>query len=497
MNKLKIGLLCLTIGSSLNGFGQLSDFDLSKYKLPDLERRTLETDFNISGYNNYNKTPDQTFYAAEETRTNQYSGNFYMNYNHYINNSKYQRESNLRLDFSSDFYKRKENKEALNKNNNIAPALYYQLENRKYYNGSSFFETDFALDYQYRNNKRYSKSSFEASENKENLQTHVILAYIPIKLGTGRIEPVQDARHAVYLFDELSKIKRLSSDKSDEEIIEFAELISQLKNKRFFDSRLRRMAEIESLDSFLISNNYIPEQDARYFTTLSDFWAYGNRQLRNSGTRFSGVIRPGYYFDDFNNTGDGLYFIDNKYNLSALLLDAGIEYKREKPINLFWQNSIDLNCFVGIIEGRLNDKTNSVENKIRIPNIQLGFYQTIGFFPNTRTEMNFRYSVQYVQLFDKSDLQKEILGAEGKGAKGATELSINYYISPKFRLNFASSFYYVWQDSKDEAIINFDNVAGSNYLLSNFNPDNNVYRDYFKVNEIANRFSISLSYSIF
>lgn len=486
----------MTIGSSFNGFGQLSNFDLSKYKLPDLDRRTLETNFNISGNNNYDKAPNQTIDWPEEIRTNQYSGNIHLNYNHYISNSKYQRESNLRLDFSSGFYKRKENKDALYKNNIIAPSLNYQLENRKYYNGSSFFETDFALNYQYRNNKRYSKSSFESSENKENLETHSFLAYIPIKLGKGRIEPVQDARHAVYLFDELSKIERLSTDKTDEEIIELAKLISQLKNKRFFDSRLRRMAEIESVDSFLISNNYIPKQDARYFTTLSDFWAYGNRPLRNSGTRFSGAIRPGYYFDGFNNTEEQ-YSIDDRYNLTALLLDGGIEYKREKPINLFWQNSIDLNCFVGIIEGKLNDKTNSVENKIRIPNIQLGFYQTIGFYPNTRTEMSFRYSVQYVQLFDKSDLQNEILGAEGKGAKGATELSIDYYISPKFRLNFTSSFYYVWQDSKDEVIINFENVAGSNYLLSNFTPDTNVYRNYFKVKEIANSFSISLSYSIF
>lgn len=497
MNKLRFGFLLTMIGFSVNGYSQLNDFDLTKYKLPDLERRSLETNFNVTGRNNYDKSPNQTNNGYNETGTNQYYGNIYLNYKHYLNSADYQRESNFGLDFTSDFYNRKEDKELLYKNSNITPLLYFQRDNRKYYNEKSFFETDLVLNYQYGNDKRFSKNSWDDSESKDNLKTHTVLAYVPLKLGTGRIEQVQDARHAIYLFDELSKIERLSSDKSDEQIIEFANLISQLKNKRFFDSRLRRMAEVESVDSFLILNNYISEQDAKYFTTLTDFWDYGNRPFRNSGTRFSGAILPGYYFYDYNNSGDGLYFDAGKYNLSALLFDGGIELKHEKPINLFWQNSIEINCYAGIIEGKFNDKTNSVENKIRIPNMQLGFYQTIGFYPNTRTDMNFGYSVQYVQLFDKTDMENEILGIEGKGVKAATNLSINYYISPRFRLNATSSFYYIWQDSVDEVIINFDNVAGSNYLLSNFTSNSNGYYDFFKVKEIVNSFRISLIYTIF
>jgi hypothetical protein len=251
------------------------------------------------------------------------------------------------------------------------------------------------------------------------------------------------------------------------------------------------------VDSFLISNNYISEQNAKYFTTLSDFWAYGNRPLRSSGTRFSGAILPGHYYYDFSNPGDGFYFDVGKYSLSALLLGGGIEIKHERPINLFWQNSIDLNCYAGIIEGKLNDKTNSVDNKLRIPNIQLGFYQTIGFYPNTRTDISFGYSVQYVQLFDKTDLQNEILGAEGKGAKAATDLSINYYISPKFRLKVSSSFFYIWQESIDEVDINFENNARNSFLLSNFTSNTNVQMDYFKEKEFRHSSRISLIYSIF
>jgi hypothetical protein len=359
------------------------------------------------------------------------------------------------------------------------------------------------LNYQYVNDKGYSRSydynyGNGEIELNENLQSHSILALVPLKIGTGRIDPVQDARHAVYLFDELSKIQRLSSDMSDEQIIEFATLISQLKNKRFFDSRLKSMEELESLDSFLVSNNYVSEQDVKYFATLSDFWDYGNRPLRNSGTRLSAAIQPGYYFFDYNYNDDyDVLFGDDKYNVSAFLLHGGIDFKHEKPINLRWQNTVDLHCYAGIFEGKRNDKNSSVGEKIRIPEIQIGYYQTIGFYPNTRTDISFRYSLQYVQLFDKKDVQNDIRGVEANGAKAATNLFINYYISPKFRLNVTSSLFYILQESEDQAMINFNNVAGSNYLLGNSTSDANGYSNYYRPNEFVNRFSVSLIYSIF
>ena len=142
------------------------------------------------------------------------------------------------------------------------------------------------------------------------------LVQAPVKFGNGRIEQVQDARQAVYIYKELSKADRMSPDKTDEQILEFAKLISQLKNKRFFDSRLRRIAEIESVDSFFTAKNYIKESDATYFTTLNDYWEYGNGPVRSSGTRFSVALLPGYYFYDYNNNqSDPAYYRLIKYSL--------------------------------------------------------------------------------------------------------------------------------------------------------------------------------------
>jgi len=237
--------------------------------------------------------------------------------------------------------------------------------------------------------------------------------------------------------------------------------------------------------------------DARYFATLADYWAFGNVPARNSGARLSGTILPGYYFYNYNNPGDGSFYDTGKFNLNALLLNAGLEFKYEKPVNLYWQNSIDVNGFFGIVEGKFNDKTNSAESKLRVPNLQLSFFHTIGFYPNTRTDMRFSYGVQYAQFFDKTNTDKKIIGLEGNGIKASADLSVNYYISPKFRLNIRSSFYYIWQDSDDEVTINFYDLYGGNYLISYFVSGIKGYSTNYSERVLLNSFRISLLYSIF
>jgi hypothetical protein len=494
MNRFLIALAFL-MTSIFSSHAQLNDFNLSDYKLPDLDRKTIETRFNLNGDNLFEKLPNSVISNFYEINRNYFGSSAFLNYNHYVNNAKYQRNSTYGIDFYSNYYNRKQDGELFNKSNQMRSALYIQTENRRYFEGSSFIEADVNATYSYSIDNNWYKS-MDSTVTDDNRQTHTILAYVPLKIGRGRIEEVQDARQAVYILDELAKVERMSMDKTDEEVLEFARHISQLKNKRFFDARLRRIAEIESLDSFLIANDYLLKSDARYFTTLTDFWDYGDRPLRNSGTRFSAAIIPGYYNYNYNYVGEGTVYSEYGNNVNALILDAGLEFKHEKPINLKWQNSIDLNGYVGVIKGNTKDETNDIENSYTMPNIQLEFYQTYGFYPNTRTDMRFSYAIQYVQVFDKSDVEKDILGAEGKGAKASTNISVNYYISPKFRLNFNSTLYYIWQESVDEVVFNFDNLAGSNHLLSsNFDP--NAYSGYFKEREFRNSFNLSLIYSIF
>ena len=502
MNRFFISFAFILATTIFSSHAQLNDFNLSDYKLPDLDRRVLETRFSLNGSNYYDKSPMYSLPNFKELNQNQYGSSAFLNYNHYLNNTKYQRNSNYAINFNSNYYNRKQDGELFNKSNQMSPALYIQTENRRYFEGGSFIEADLDISYEYSSGKSYSKNYWDSSENNNTRQNQVALIYVPLKIGKGRIEHVQDARQAVYILDELAKVDRMLLDKTDEQVLEFAKHISQLKNKRFFDARLKRMAEIESLDSFLVSKDYLLKSDAKYFTTLTDFWDYGNRPTRSSGTRYSGAMVPGYYYNNYKNTenkntNSGTDYYESIYKLNSLFFDAGFELKYEKPINLLWQNTIDFSAFAGIIEGNLEDNSDYSFEKLRIPNIKLEFSQTVGFYPNTRTDIRLGYRVQYVQLFDKSDIENEIIGVEGKGAKAATTVAINYYISPKLRLNFNSSIYYIWQESVDEVVFNFDNLAGSNYLLNSSNFDPNSSSGYFKEREFRNTFDLSLIYTIF
>jgi hypothetical protein len=288
----------------------------------------------------------------------------------------------------------------------------------------------------------------------------------------------------------------VSPDKTDADIMEFAKLISELKNRRTFDFRKRRIAELEALDSFLVSNDYLQDDDIRYFTTLYDFWAYGSRQIRKSGTRFSAGVIAGldYRYNNYlNSRGPDR---ESEYGFTTFPLSGGVELRHEKPISLAWQNSILINAFYGVVEGDLSDKTNSDDVTLKLPHLKVGFSNNIGYYPNTRTDINFTYSFQYVKLFDEGNVEKKIIGIGSKGFKASTDLAINYYISPRFRLNLTSSLFYVWQDSEDMVKINFQNPGDTSFLFTS-NSTSYYNSIPFRERELQHDFRVGLLYSIF
>ena len=76
----------------------------------------------------------------------------------------------------------------------------------------------------------------------------MLLNFTPsIGWGIGRIENVTDARQAIYILEDFKKNGILSRDLTKDELFEFAQLISTVKNKRFLDSRLHRIDEITTM----------------------------------------------------------------------------------------------------------------------------------------------------------------------------------------------------------------------------------------------------------
>ncbi len=467
--KKKLTMLFISIFFAIgNLFAFVNTFKLSEYKLPELKRQALIIDFNLSTKNR--NTEDINYeQEKEKIRKNSFNSDFEINYNKFINTPLKQQELNLSLksnssvtfvksDYDEDDYHRKQllfNIISNFKLNNI--HRFYILPNK-------FIETDYDFSYEF--NRNYNKTKVVDEDEDFTFQsnyvptTNAVEGTLFLKTGSGRIDEVQDAVHAIYIFNELAKQDRIQEIKDKSKIMEFAEFISKLKNKRFFDSRIRRIYEITAIDSFLTSKNYVKKSDAKYFTTLSDIWEYSNIPVRKSGQRFSIMLAPKGYYYHFKDD-------ETKIEYPSLNFSTGLEWTYQNPINLYWQRSFLVSAIGGINNGKIYIDDSKDGFKVNMPYIALQSSYGMGFYPDTRTEINFYLSSNYMQVFKSS--AKEVLLIEGNAFKIASDISLHYYISPKIRINIASNVSYMLQGDKNKNIyITFENPNSE--IVSSFNP---------------------------
>ncbi len=469
-------------------YGQTDTYDLSSYKLPDFKRQALDTRFSLDGASSMQKSPDWTNY--DQQNYNSFGGNLQANYWIYENSAKLQRGLNAGFNISGDAYSYDYKDYQTDKHKYFSNQLYVNTSNRIYFADRMFY----GIDGSYKHAQDFSKWDYDytatsyTSSTKNNIIRESV--YVPLKFGVGRIEEVQDARHAIYIYDELAKVSRTGA-KTHADIEQLATLISELKNQRSLDARLKRIAELESVDSFLVANNFITASDGRYFATLVDMWDFGNQPMRQSGTRYAAIIAPGVNYQSQKGKEENPSSTTD-YDLNVFLptIAAGGEVVYEKPMSLSWQNSIYGNAMVNYGLGKTKDNINDVEADIKVPFYQLNFSQTFGYYPNTRTSIYLGYALNFKQHFDKSDDNGDIMSFEGKGLRGATNIGINYYFSPQLRLAFTDQLSYVWQDSDDHVNFTYGDMYGQN-ILSYFNDGTYITKNF------QHNFNLSLVYSFF
>jgi hypothetical protein len=491
MMKKRLTWFVLLSSICLSSYGQYEEFDLSKFYLPDLERRTLETDFNFFGKNNSDNIEYENIDQERQDRS--LSGNLSLTYRVYKNTRVYQRNNQFGLQWGS-YFSKNEIDQGYTKSNTFYPGLSWIRTNRKYFKPNTFFEVNQNLDMLYSFYKYEVDPESETSTDYD-YKEYSLSGQLPLKVGKGRIEPIQDARHAIYLLEELSKINRLREAQSDEEVMAFGQFIAKIKNKRFFDSRIKRMAEIEAVDSFLTANNYTQEKDARFFATLGDYWDYGAGPTRRAGQRISLVFQPGYYLYGYN--GNNGYIGDGKINFNALTLDAGIEFAYEKPISLYWQNSINAYLTGGYVLGKKDNQIDDIENDVSIPNMIAGVKQRVGYYPNTRTYASFGIGAQHVLMDVEVEKDENSSGKRNRTSIEA-DFSIQYYFSPRFRLSASAYLLYYLQDNSELDNYPFNQAVGTTRYLQSF-TERNFYNNSgdYKTNEINSHFSVKLLYKIF
>lgn len=451
-------LFSVMISAPLIAQNSTINYDLSDYKLPYLKRHTLEFDLNLSGNSSFSKNQfnddDPVKYSQHR-----FQSTISPSYNHYLNSEKIQIHQSVSASLPNiNLYYFKD--DDLNiKNFDISPFLDYSGAFREYLTGKFFLEQDLILNnsisFVRSNEEDFNDAGDVDYINKQKGTTTEIEASIPILLGWGRIERVEDARLAVYILDDLNKAGKLAREVTREDIHELSIRISEVQNERMFDSREKKIWELEQINSFLLEKGLIVSEDIVYFTLLNDNWDYSAGPVRESGFRISGGISPEIDYYKRADTEDEEYPLsDSTYSYESSLMERDLggrlltRLSYEKPLNLYWQLSLSNEFGVSKLFRKSTydyppfpedtDKGDvfSIENLLNF---------SIGYFPNSRTDMRLNISESVYFNNYTPDEGDELRDTHSLSTLG---FQINYYISPRIRLNIHSNLNYTYTKNK-------------------------------------------------
>lgn len=466
-----------------------TDFKLSDYQNPDYRLRMLDLNFDLYGNNTFNKSSIQDG-AMNKNKSMLLNSTINALYSSWKNNRNYQGKQSYQLQISSYWYKNTSENDAngllhySGKSNQQRIQLDVNSENRFYNDKNHFFELDMSLS-GYTGSNRYKASNDMPSypfNNESSNTNYYISASVPLLVGTGRIEAVQDARLAVYILDDLTKSGDLKKTANTDEVLALSKFITETKNKRYFDSRLRKIAEITAIDSFLIAKDLKNQSDASFYTLLNDNWDFAQGPVRESGSRFSAGLSPNlthyfssetlYYQDTVILSGTDNMNYTNKSDRqgNTLGLDFIAAYKLERPTNLYWQHSTNIQAGYSLLKSQydyntfLNDSVTSEDSYFyHKPNLQMQIGHDIGYYPNSRTSIILGLDASYQQYWNRESKNDETeVKTRISRLEGGLNLNCSYYFSPQLRLSVFVNSWYNYDYSNQDGVAQTSTITKDN-----------------------------------
>ena len=438
-------LISMVVFSAKSSIAQESTFKLSDYKNPDYFYQSLDMNFGLNSGFGISKGTSTYDASTHDFSLSSGAGAVYSLYkNSPKTQSEFQASVNANIGSTSwqRYYSSPEYERTTNTFNQ-AENVYISGLKRFYNPKQNYFEINglTSSNYNGRNDKQKQKDSGVVSLQTENEEKRFDLKLaLALLIGKGRIEQVQDARLAMYILEDLKKLNRENRLASNEDVLAMARLITSLKYKRFFDSRLRNIAEISAIDSFLQKNNISGTADAAYFTSINDNWNYANNPVRNSGKRIFTGLESDYSFNYYSLLEN--YIVpaapssnpEYKRQTLGLFLVAGAAY--EKPTSLKWQNSANLKIAAGFRQSW--DKNNPFFYTALLPSLKLTADYGFGYYPNSRTWLTLKWWLSSgwdnekrgTSINDKQDSGNNFFAYTGP------QLQAYYYLSEKLRLSF-------------------------------------------------------------
>lgn len=409
---------------------QISEYKLSDYKLPDFKRHMLDFNFGLSSFH---RIMDIELINDRELN---YGGGFNSQYSFLKNSRKYQGRFTFyeNLGLSSSRFKRDTVYKSTNKN---FRSSNYLVINNQFFNQSEYFiQADLSSGFEYYRTNRvtemYENNNWQNKTNEKPRTTYFDFNGT-LGVGKGRIEPVQDARHALYILDALKKAGRLKREPSKEEITEIASKISILKNERVLDARLKKIEELNTIDSLLNQMGLIETPDMIYFSHLNDMWDYGGNQYRSSGISISVNYKPTFEYEKRYFYYDS---IENKTEKEAVYHNYGLTMQWSKPIRQKFQSDMSFSGY-GFYR-----KYNNEDTDLSLKGLQGSFKYQFIYYPDTRTSMFMGLIVSGEKLWDNEDaefIEYNGLFDWGDRIHFNPYFLLDYYISPNLRLSISYS----------------------------------------------------------
>jgi hypothetical protein len=447
---------------------EYENFDIGKYITPDIVRNLLDINVDFRSNNSY--FDDSYSNRDVENKRSNFTGYISSYFSRYVNTRK--KISNLAGNLSfNENYNATKNKQTFTDNSTIIDktssslqqnSLFLNWSNKWYFSKLIFMDYGMNSDISY--NFTQNKSEYQLDDSNHKQKEFSLQISPQLGIGYGRKEDVQDARHAVYIANSLSKKNVLTRNLSNDELTELSRIISTVKNKRFLDARLHLLEEITTINAFLDNNDLLADNGAAYFSTLYDMWLYGGMFSRQSGYEISFLVRPDYIYQNKKFTPE---IRDMILNLNKHVMSLTFSY--EKPFKLNWQHSVvtDVSGGIGSSSNQNKQTGNDYKNTAKFNAISALANYALGYYPNTRTFIQVTTSQQiWKDRYDddrRSTNFRSILGA-----------NLNYYFSPHLRLTGDCNLTYSPSRLKG-------------------------YEDYhsYRFNYFISTFSIRLTYSIF
>lgn len=231
-----------------------------------------------------------------------------------------------------------------------------------------------------------------------------------VSIGFGRVEWVQFARQTLDIEHSLTQFGRLSPTYDAGARTLVADKIAHIRNRRYYDTRLGRIDQLQALDSVFQQKGMITSPDIVYFSQLQDAFLYSYQMSRLSGFRHELGVTEGFGISGSGNAAAQL--ASDTYGFYSFSWYLPQSY------------AIQHNLKVSALGGLQFDLSSSSST---VP-VWVDFSYTFGLYPTTRT---------YFGVTANSGMNYE---SGNLGYIYGAVLDGYYYLSPRFRFFGSAQF---------------------------------------------------------